>query len=101
MPVGKRWGCRSNCRQLLPIAASQPAAIEGEGRKPRTGTKQAQLIAMLKAPEGASVEEIVATFGWQLHTVHGAIAGTLKKKLGLQVASDTIEGRRRVYRIAN
>ncbi len=83
------------------IAKSEPAGIEGVARKPRTGTKQAQLIAMLKAPEGASVEEIVATFGWQPHTVRGAIAGALKKKLGLQVASEAIEGRGRVYRIAD
>ena len=70
-------------------------------REPRTGTKQAQLIAMLKAPTGASVEEIVAAFGWQPHTVRGAIAGTLKKKLGLQVGSEASEGRGRVYRIAD
>lgn len=54
---------------------------------------------MLKAPEGASIEEIVTAFGWQAHTVRGAIAGALKKKLGLQVGSETVEGRGRVYRI--
>ena len=92
-------------RHALGLSIQSPAiselepAIEGAGRKPRTGTKQAQLIAMLKTPEGASVEEIVATFGWQPHTVRGAIAGALKKKLGLQIGSETIEGRGRVYRI--
>ena len=86
--------------QIPAIAGSEPAAIEGGGRKPRTGTKQAQLIAMLKAPEGASVDEIVTAFGWQAHTVRGAIAGALKKKLGLQVGSEAIEERGRVYRIA-
>ncbi len=87
--------------QLPAIAKSEPAEIEGEGRKPRTGTKQAQLIAMLKAHEGASVEEIVAAFGWQPHTVRGAVAGALKKKLGLQVGFEAIEGRGRVYRTAD
>ena len=85
--------------QLPTIAKAEPSAIEVEGRKPRSGTKQAQLIAMLKAPEGASVEEIVAAFGWQPHTVRGAIAGALKKKLGLQVSSEAVESRGRVYRI--
>ena len=54
---------------------------------------------MLEAPEGASIEEIVAAFGWQPHTVRGAIAGALKKRLGLQIESEAIEGRGRVYRI--
>jgi hypothetical protein len=69
-------------------------------RRSREGTKQAQLIDMLKRPEGATVEEIASTMQWQPHTVRGAIAGALKKKLGLTVTSETVEGRGRVYRIA-
>jgi hypothetical protein len=75
-------------------------AAEPKERKVRAGTKQAQLIEMLRAPEGASIEEIVAATGWQPHTVRGAIAGALKKKLGLEVTSDKDEKRGRVYRIA-
>jgi len=66
----------------------------------RADTKQAQLIAMLKRRKGASIEEIGEKFGWQAHTVRGAIAGALKKKLGLDVISEKIERRGRVYRIA-
>ena len=69
-------------------------------RTPRTGTKQATLIAMLRAPEGATIEEIMATTGWQSHTVRGAMAGALKRKLGLEVTSEKVENRGRVYRIA-
>jgi len=69
-------------------------------RRTRDDSKQAKLIEMLRRPEGASIEEIVAVFGWQAHTVRGAIAGALKKKLGLDVTSEKIEGRGRVYRIA-
>ena len=54
---------------------------------------------MLEAPDGASTEQIVAAFGWQPHTVRGAIAGALKKKLGLQIGSEPVKGRGRVYRI--
>ena len=54
---------------------------------------------MLKAPKGATLDEIVAAFAWQPHTVRGAIAGALKKKLGLEVTSQKVEGRGRVYRI--
>jgi hypothetical protein len=52
---------------------------------PRTGTKQAQMIELLKRPEGATVEQIAAATGWQHHTIRGAISGALKKKLGLTV----------------
>ena len=75
--------------------------VEAKPAKPRVGTKQTQLIALLETPTGASLDEIVAATGWQAHTVRGAISGTLKKKLGLAVVSEKIEGRGRVYRIAN
>lgn len=68
--------------------------------KARTDSKQAQLIEMLKSRDGATIDEIVKKFKWQAHTVRGAIAGALKKKLGLDVQSEKIEGRGRVYRIA-
>ncbi|MFN3624483.1 MAG: DUF3489 domain-containing protein [Hyphomicrobium sp.] len=66
----------------------------------RANSKQAQLIDMLKHPEGATIDEIVTKFAWQAHTVRGALAGALKKKLGLNVQSEKVEGRGRVYRIA-
>jgi hypothetical protein len=69
-------------------------------KQTRPDSKQAQLIAMLKSPDGATIEEIVKKFDWQAHTVRGAIAGALKKKLGLNVQSEKVEGRGRVYRIA-
>jgi hypothetical protein len=60
-------------------------AAAAEKPTPRTGTKQAQMIEMLKRPEGATVEQIAAATGWQHHTIRGAISGALKKKLGLTV----------------
>ena len=52
---------------------------------PRSGTKQALMIDMLKRPEGATVEQIAEATGWQKHTIRGAISGALKKKLGLTI----------------
>jgi hypothetical protein len=57
------------------------------------------MIALLRRTEGATIDEIVATTGWQKHTVRGAIAGALKKKLSLEVTSEKVEGRGRVYNI--
>jgi hypothetical protein len=76
-------------------------ATEASGpRKTRDDTKQAQLIAMLRRKEGATIAQIVAATGWQPHTVRGAFAGALKKRLGLEVSSEKVESRGRVYRIA-
>lgn len=80
-------------------ADSEPAAVTAP--RTRADSKQARLIGMLKRPEGAGVAEIVAAFGWQPHTVRGAIAGALKKKLGLNVTSEKEDERGRVYRIAD
>jgi len=82
-------------------SGSEPPEPAERPRKTRADSKQAQLIEMLKRPDGATVAEIADAFGWQHHTVRGAIAGALKKKLGLEVASDKVEGRGRVYRIAS
>jgi hypothetical protein len=70
-------------------------------RKQRCDSKQAKGIAMLKRPNGATVEEIMAETEWQAHTVRGFFAGALKKRLGLEVTSEKVEDRGRVYRIAS
>ena len=61
-------------------------------------SKQDEVIAMLRRPEGATVDEVARARGWQRHTVRGLFSGTVKKKLGLTVASAT-EERGPVYRI--
>ncbi len=71
-----------------------------KARAPRAGTKQAKLIEMLRAESGATIDEIVAALDWRPHTVRGALAGALKKRLGLDVTFDKVDGRGRVYRIA-
>ncbi|MGH6898660.1 MAG: DUF3489 domain-containing protein [Geminicoccaceae bacterium] len=60
-------------------------AASADKPTPRAGTKQAQMIELLKRPEGATVEQIAEATGWQHHTIRGAISGALKKKLGLTV----------------
>jgi hypothetical protein len=83
-------------------AARSPTAAKPKTGAPpsvRSGTKQALLIDMLTAKDGATIDQIVKATGWQAHSVRGAISGTLKKKLGLIVTSEAVEGRGRVYRI--
>ncbi|CAK0764690.1 hypothetical protein WCLP8_3750006 [uncultured Gammaproteobacteria bacterium] len=71
----------------------QPAA----SRPPRAGTKQDQLIALLRRPEGATIAQMVEATGWVHNTCRGALAGALKKRLGLTVTSTKVAGGERVY----
>ena len=77
-----------------PTAAETPTPVNI-----RAGTKQAQIIALLQRPEGAAITEIVAETGWMAHSVRGLISGALKKKLGLPIASEKVEGRGTVYKL--
>ena len=79
-------------------AAPKPAVKPP--KPPRTDSKQSQLIALLKRPDGATIAEVVEALAWQAHTARGAISGALKKKLGLKVESEKVDGRGRVYRLA-
>jgi Protein of unknown function (DUF3489) len=72
-------------RKAKPQPAKPAKAAPADKPTPRTGTKQAKMIELLKRPEGATVEQIAAATGWQHHTIRGAISGALKKKLGLKV----------------
>jgi hypothetical protein len=68
-----------------PAPADTPAQVAAQaalGRKMRAGTKQAQMIDMLRRPKGATVEEIAAATGWQHHTVRGAFAGRSRRSSG-------------------
>ncbi len=84
-------------------AERKPSGARPKGRTlpptVRPGTKQALLIDLLKRKKGATIAEIVAATGWQPHSVRGAISGALKKKLGLAVTSERVDGRGRTYRI--
>jgi hypothetical protein len=57
---------------------------------PRANTKQALMIELLRRPEGATVEQIAEATGWKNHTIRGAIAGALKKKLGLTITTERV-----------
>lgn len=68
-----------------PWPASRPRrARAGAPRKPREGTKQETVLAMLRREEGATIAHICEATGWQQHAVRGFFAG-LKKRQGIEV----------------
>lgn len=69
------------------------ASAVGRGK-----TKHDQILKMLRTRRGAKIAAIARVTGWQPHSVRGFLAGVVKKKLGLSIASEkTSSGR--VYRI--
>jgi acyl CoA:acetate/3-ketoacid CoA transferase beta subunit len=51
-------------------------------------SKQQLCLELLRRPDGASVEELQAATGWQVHSARGFLSGTVKKKLRLTLSSD-------------
>ncbi|MBW6401985.1 DUF3489 domain-containing protein [Roseomonas sp. HJA6] len=90
------WNDEANQRADLPTAidalravlAAKPGRSAGDSsapRKPREGTKQETVLAMLRREEGATIAQICEATGWQQHTVRGFFAGLKKKGFTVQV----------------
>lgn len=94
-------GAKDTVPRPKPQKPAKATTKSSEATGARTGTKLAQLTDLLKRKRGATIDEAAAATGWQAHSVRGAISGALRKKLGLDVTSEKVEGRGRVYRIVS
>jgi hypothetical protein len=81
-------------------AAKKKAAARPQNDPVQPTSKIEAIVRLLRRVEGASIEDLMKATGWQAHSVRGAISGSIKKKLGLNVASDK-PGTVRFYRIAH
>ena len=86
------------------MSKASPKAKTGRGApksktdKGASTSKLDTLVTLLRQPGGATIQELAAATAWQIHSVRGALAGTLKKK-GHTISSEVVDGVRR-YRIA-
>jgi hypothetical protein len=85
---------KSKSKAIAP-AKSMPAALPL-----RPGSKAAAVITLLKARRGATIPEMMEATGWQSHSVRGFLAGSLRKRHGLDVISEKRDGEDRRYRLS-
>ncbi len=81
-----------------PKARGDLTAKSTSNAQRRPNTKHARIIAMLRAPAGATIAAMMTATKWQQHSVRGFLAGVVRKKLGLNLVSEkAVNGR--VYHI--
>lgn len=101
--TGAKKATGSRTKRTKAVETEKLAAPTTGKRKPRESpegaTKTEQVLALLKQPNGATLEDLIAATGWQAHSVRGFLSGALRKKLGLNVASAKREDGSRVYTI--
>ncbi len=82
-----------------PSASTQRRTAAAIAAAAKPGTKARTLIGLLKPKRGTTIDEMMAATGWQAHSVRGFLAGSLKKRHGLEAISVKRDGEPRRYRL--
>lgn len=82
-----------------PAAKPDPKPVSNaKANSANTNSKQSRVIAMLRAPMGATIAGMMKATGWQKHSVRGFLASVIRKRLKLKLTSEKVDGNR-IYKI--
>jgi Protein of unknown function (DUF3489) len=84
--------------KLSQYPSATPLGQKIETVEKRIFSKQSRVIALLQSPAGTTIAAMMEATGWQPHSVRGFLAGVVRKRLKLNLASNKVDGGR-VYRI--
>ncbi len=90
------------------ISSAQQSASSDADAKPakakkvtsNKATKAEQVIKLLRRKNGATLIDLQTATGWQAHSVHGFLSGTVRKRMGLPLKSEVTDKGERRYLIA-
>jgi hypothetical protein len=94
----KQSSRRARAKPEASVVATKPASA---APKRPADTKSEIVLKKLRSAKGVSIDQLVQATGWQPHSIRGFLSGTAKKKLGLEVTSESGKDGVRRYRIAD
>ena len=104
-PTAKPQGAARTRRSAVGKSSPTPRAARrkspGKARdvvaSARRGSKTSKVLTLLRRPKGATLHELMRVTDWQAHSVRGLLSGTLRKTMGLKVASTKGSNNERLY----
>ena len=98
----------ASANKKLAISSAAPALPAKPAQKPDVNTKtgsanpdskQSRVVAMLRAPAGATIAAMMKVTGWQKHSVRGFLTAVVRNRLKLNLTTEKVDGNR-IYQIA-
>ncbi len=89
-PAKGKSATKTKAAEKAPKAAKKAGPV-------RDGSKAAEVLNLLKRPDGATLKELMKATSWQAHSVRGFLSGTVGKKMGLAVTSAKGDDGERTY----
>jgi hypothetical protein len=80
-------------------ASGNKVSTDDRAASPRAWTKQAQVIEMLCAKKGATLDALIDATGWLPHTTRAALTGLRRRGFSIERARE--EGSGSIYRIVS
>jgi hypothetical protein len=90
---------RTTPAKKAPKRAKGASKAKAQKKPAREGSKKAEVLALMRRKNGATLAEIMKVTGWQAHSVRGFISGGLGKKMGLKVESTKGKDGERTYSV--